>query len=867
MSTDTPMLKQYLAIKKEYPDSILFFRLGDFYEMFYEDAKVASKVLGIALTSRNKSDKKNSVPLCGVPHHSAEPYLTKLLKSGHKVAICEQVEDPKSAKGVVKRKVVRVLTPGAVLDSENLDSKSNNYLASVYAGNGSYGLAYTDISTGLFRTTVFNSIDDLMDEIYQIEPKEILLQEVTGENGSLGSLKKSSNPLITLLGSWIWDTDRARELLLEHLSSKTLEPFGLENKPEAITASGALIQYLRDTQMEDMPPLDEPEFYEKSEFLLIDDSSKKNLELLKSAGGDTRGSLLWVLDETMTAMGGRLLKQRINYPLLDMGEIEQRLDAVEELKRGAGIRGEIRNTLKEISDIERLIGRIATSSARPRDLGSLRDSSQYITGIKTALYGTDTEILKNIGENLDDLSDLKEVLGRTLVDEPPVSARDGGMIKEGVSTELDELRSLRRDGRKWIAELEIRERSGTGINSLKVSYNRVFGYYIEVSKANLALVPEGYVRKQTLANAERYITEELKEYEEKILGAEDRILRIEQELFEELRKRIALESERIRLTSSHIAEMDVLCSLSEAAEKYSYVRPQITESGLIELKNNRHPVIERMDLGERFVPNDIRLDSDENQFLIITGPNMAGKSTLIRQVALTVIMAQMGSFVPSTHARIGITDRIFTRVGASDNLAKGQSTFMVEMVETAYILRHATDKSLVILDEIGRGTSTFDGMSIAWAVAEYLHDRGAMTLFATHYHELAGLAMSKRRTKNYNIYVKDTGDKIVFLRKLIPGAASHSYGIQVAKLAGVPDAVIKNAQKVLSKLEKTQSGLRSSIIGGQISLFGDEDVKETGEENPVIGEIKALDTNSMTPLDALAKLAELKSKLENDPDQ
>ncbi len=867
MSTDTPMLKQYLAIKKEYPDSILFFRLGDFYEMFYEDAKVASKVLGIALTSRNKSDKKNSVPLCGVPHHSAEPYLTKLLKSGHKVAICEQVEDPKSAKGVVKRKVVRVLTPGAVLDSENLDSKSNNYLASVYAGNGSYGFAYTDISTGLFRTTVFNSIDDLMDEIYQIEPKEILLQEVTGENGSLGSLRKASNPLITLLDSWIWDTDRARELLLDHLSSKTLEPFGLENKPEAITASGALIQYLRDTQMEDMPPLDEPEFYEKSEFLLIDDSSKKNLELLKSAGGDTRGSLLWVLDETMTAMGGRLLKQRINYPLLDMGKIEKRLDAVEELKRRAGIRGEIRNTLKEISDIERLIGRIATSSARPRDLGSLRDSSQYITGIKTALYGADTEILKNIGENLDDLSDLKEVLGRTLVDEPPVSARDGGMIKEGVSTELDELRSLRRDGRKWIAELEIRERSASGINSLKVSYNRVFGYYIEVSKANLALVPEGYIRKQTLANAERYITEELKEYEEKILGAEDTILRIEQELFEELRKRIALESERIRLTSSHIAEIDVLCSLSEAAEKYSYVRPQITESGLIELKHNRHPVVERMDLGERFVPNDIRLDADENQFLIITGPNMAGKSTLIRQVALTVIMAQMGSFVPATHARIGITDRIFTRVGASDNLAKGQSTFMVEMVETAYILRHATDKSLVILDEIGRGTSTFDGMSIAWAVAEYLHDRGAMTLFATHYHELAGLAMSKRRTKNYNIYVKDTGDKIVFLRKLIPGAASHSYGIQVAKLAGVPDAVIKNAQKVLSKLEKTQSGLRSSIIGGQISLFGDEDVKETGEENPVIGEIRALDTNSMTPLDALAKLAELKSKLENDPDQ
>jgi DNA mismatch repair protein MutS len=855
------MLKQYLEMKKEYPDSILFFRLGDFYEMFYEDAKVASKILGIALTSRNKSDR-NPVPLCGVPHHSAEPYLTKLLKSGHKVAVCEQVEDPRSAKGVVKRKVVRVLTPGAVLDSENLDSKSNNYLASVYAGNGSYGLAYTDISTGLFRTAVFNSIEELMDEIYQIEPKEILLQDVSGDNGALsGSFGKSSSPLVTLLDSWVWDTDRARELLLEHLSSRTLEPFGLEDKPEAVTASGALIQYLRDTQMEDMPPLDEPEFYEKSEFLLVDDSSKKNLELLKSAGGDMRGSLLWVLDETMTAMGGRLLKQWMNYPLLDIGTIEERLDAVDDLKRKAAVRGEIRGALKEISDIERLIGRIAISSARPRDLGSLRDSSRYISSIKAALHGAGGEMLKNIAENLDDLDDIREIIESTLVDEPPVTARDGGVIRGGVSGELDELRSLRRDGRKWIAELESREKSASGIGSLKVSYNRVFGYYIEVSKANLSLVPDRFIRRQTLANAERYVTEELKEYEEKILGAEDRILELEKELFEDLRKKVALESERVRRTSSLISEIDVLCSLSEAAEKYSYVRPQLAASGVIELKNNRHPVVERMDLGERFVPNDIRLDSDENQFLIITGPNMAGKSTLIRQVALSVIMAQMGSFVPSTHATVGITDRIFTRVGASDNLAKGHSTFMVEMVETAYILRHATGRSLVILDEIGRGTSTFDGMSIAWAVAEYLHDRGAMTLFATHYHELAGLAVSKRRTKNYNIYVKDNGERIVFLRKLIPGAASHSYGIQVAKLAGVPEAVIRNAQKVLSKLEKSQTELRSSMTGGQIALFGDEGAGETAETHPVIEEIKALDTNSMTPLDALSKLAELKNKL------
>ena len=860
------MLRQYLAMKKEYPDSILFFRLGDFYEMFYEDAKVASKILGIALTSRNKSDK-NPVPLCGVPHHSAEPYITKLLKSGHRVAVCEQIEDPKSAKGVVKRKVVRVLTPGAVLDSENLDSKSNNYLASVYAGNGSYGLAYTDISTGIFRTTVFDTLEELMDEIYQIEPKEILLEDVSGGSGGLaGSFRKSSSPLVTLLDSWVWDRDRARELLLEHLSSKTLDAFGLEDKPEAVAASGALIQYLRDTQMEDMPPLDEPVFYEKSGSLLIDDTSRKNLELLRSAGGDTRGSLLWVLDETMTAMGGRLLRQWISNPLLDAGGIDERLDAVGELKGKAVVRGDIRRALKDINDIERLIGRIATSSARSRDLGALRDSSRYIKGVKTALHGAGSEILKHIAGTLDDLSDIREILESTLVDEPPVSARDGGVIREGVSGELDELRSLRRDGRKWIAELEARERSASGINSLKVSYNRVFGYYIEVSKANLSLVPERFIRRQTLANAERYVTEELKEYEEKILGAEDRILAIERELFEELRIKVARQSDRIRRASSLIAAVDVLCALSEAAEKYSYVRPELAASGIIELKNNRHPVVERMDLGERFVPNDIRCDTDENQFLIITGPNMAGKSTLIRQVALSVIMAQMGSFVPSTHARIGITDRIFTRVGASDNLAKGHSTFMVEMVETAYILRHATGKSLVILDEIGRGTSTFDGMSIAWAVAEYLHDRGAMTLFATHYHELAGLAMSKRRVKNYNIYVKDNGDRIVFLRKLIPGAASHSYGIQVAKLAGVPETVIRNAQKVLSKLEKSQTDLRASMTGGQIALFTDEGSAETGEDHPVIEEIKSLDTNSMTPLDALAKLAEIKSKLESGED-
>lgn len=865
MSEQTPMLKQYVEIKKEYPDSILFFRLGDFYEMFYDDAKVASKVLGIALTSRNKSGK-NPVPLCGVPHHSAEPYLAKLLKEGHKVAVCEQVEDPKAAKGVVKRKVVRVLTPGAIIDTEKLDSKSNNYLASIYVNNNSYGLAYTDISTGIFRATSFNALEDLVDEVSQIEPKELLMQEEGDTAGAARQeLIRSQSALVTELDPWFWDLDRSREVLLEHLSSKTLEPFGLEDHTDSTCAAGALIQYLKDTQMEEMPPLDEPSYYEKSEYLLIDDSTKRNLELLKNIRGDSEeGTLFRVLDETMTAMGARLLKFWISNPLISKRDIEIRLDAVEEFKIKPRLRSDLRSVLKDISDIERLIGRISTTSGRPRDMGSLRDSSSHIAEIKKSLAGADTKILRQIADDIDDLSDIRDMLDHVLVDEPPVSSRDGGIIKEGVNPALDELRAIRRDGKKWIAELESREKADTGINSLKIGYNKVFGYYIEVTKTHLSSVPGHYIRKQTLVNAERYITQDLKECEEKLLGAEDKILEIERELFEHTRLKVAKESERVRRTASLIATIDIFCSLSEVAEKYDYVRPQVSKTRVIELKNNRHPVIERMELGERFVPNDIKLDSKENQVLIITGPNMAGKSTLIRQVALTVLMAQMGSFVPATHAEVGVTDRIFTRVGASDNLAKGHSTFMVEMVETAYILRHATERSLVILDEIGRGTSTFDGMSIAWAVAEYLHDLGSHTLFATHYHELAELAISKKRTRNYNIYVKDKGDKIVFLRKLVPGATSHSYGIQVAKLAGVPDRVISSARKILFNLEKSQTQLRDSILGGQASLFvQSQDEAESGK-SLILDEIKELDTNSMTPLDALTKLAEIRQKLKED---
>lgn len=865
MSSQTPMIRQYARIKKEYPDSILFFRLGDFYEMFFEDAKIASKVLGIALTSRNKLDK-NPVPLCGVPYHSAEPYLAKLLSSGHKVAICEQVEDPKLAIGVVERKVVKVLTPGVILDSENLESNSNNYITSIYYDGTTYSVSFCDISTGEFKVSCFDDRNDLITELSRLEPREVLVQEslLNGDGYFNSFLNSSLRPLITKQDLWVWDYERSKEVLLEHLGVSTLEPFGLDNNLGSTIACGVLLSYLKETQMDYMPLLDEPKYYELNNYVAIDDSTRKNLELIKSLTGDDKGpSLLSVLDKTVTAMGGRLIKQWLNYPLKDINEINRRLEGVSELKESSSFRRSLRDELRKINDIERLIGRITTQSAKPRDLGVLRDSSYSVTNIKSILAKAQSEIVVFIRESLDELLDVRERLSDALVDEPPFSAKDGGIIRSGFNEDLDQLKTIRNDGKKWISELELKEKRKTGISSLKIGYNRVFGYYIEVTKTNLGSVPDSYIRKQTLTSAERFITPELKEFEEKITTAQERILEIEKGLFESLRLEISKESERVRSTASLISELDVLCSLSEIADEYEYVRPEISDNGVIELKDSRHPVVERFELETGFVPNDINLDLEQNQFLLITGPNMAGKSTLIRQTALITLMTQMGSFVPASYAKIGIVDKIFTRVGASDNLAKGLSTFMVEMVETAYILRNSTSKSLVILDEIGRGTSTFDGMSIAWAVADYLHDLGARTLFATHYHELAQLALSKIRVKNFNVLVKEEKHKIIFLRKLVPGSSSHSYGIQVARLAGVPKKVINTSKKILSSLEKLRSKLSESMSGEQTLLFDTfDDIEELNDDNEILEEIKGLDPMNITPIEALAKLIELKEKID-----
>ncbi len=879
MTKLTPMLRQYMHIKEEYPDAILFFRMGDFYEMFFDDARIASKALGITLTARG-TYKGEKVPMCGVPHHAYSSYVGKLVDSGRKVAICEQTEDPKVSKGVVKREVVRLVTPGSVIDERDVDDKSNLYMCAISAGpdrdaahNNSeggetYGLAHLDLSTGEFRVTEVKAFEKLLDELGRIDPAELLIPE----DGALSTRRGLSRYHIEILDRGSFDSRMAEDLLKDQLGVRSLVGFGCQDMVQGIIAAGALVHYLRHTQKGFPAHIKEIASYHTADFMFLDESTCAHLELLKTMRRQSaKGSLFQILDKTVTPMGGRLLKKWIVYPLIDLGRIRNRHAAVACLKEEPIIRARLREALEKIYDLERLNGRIALGRANARDLLALKHSIQKLPIIKDTISGSRSLLLSEIASTLDTLQDIGDLIEKAIDENPPVSVREGRIIKEGYEEGLDELISMSRRGKSWIAEFASSEKQRTGISSLKVGFNRVFGYYIEISKSNLHLAPSDYIRRQTLVNGERYITESLKAMEEKVLGAEEKRVEMEFEIFEKIRDEIGLGNQRIKETAKGIAELDVLAGLAETAEENSYVCPKVNDGFRIHIVEGRHPVVEQTVKDEDFVPNDICLDSGEHQILIITGPNMAGKSTILRQTALTVLMAQMGSFVPASEATIGLVDRIFTRVGASDDLAKGQSTFMVEMNETANILRHATPRSLVVLDEIGRGTSTYDGLSIAWAVAEALHDRegkGVRTLFATHYHELTELVSTKQRAKNFNIAVREWNDQIIFLRKLVPGGTNRSYGIQVAQIAGLPEGVITRAKEILNNLEGTEldeigrprlARAPSEKDKGemvQLGLFGSQDGK--------LGEwIRGLDISSMTPLEALIKLNELKERIDS----
>lgn len=865
MSDLTPMFRQYMGMKSEVPDAILFFRMGDFYEMFFDDAKKASRLLGITLTSRGTLNGEK-VPMCGVPHHSSKSYIAKLIENGCKVAVCEQVEDPQTAKGILKREVIRVVTPGSVLEDGEVDSKSNLYMAALAGREKPFGLAHLDLSTGEFRVTEIEEWDEILDELGRIKPAELLILE----KDDLALARGLSSYRLEVLSKEVFHEGLAEGLLKKQLEVRSLTPFGCEGMEQGILAAGALIHYVQTTQKANPDHIKDLVTYRLGDFMFLDEATTANLELFRTVRRQSvRGSLFQILDRTVTPMGSRRLRKWIGYPLLDLREIRRRLAAVASFRSDRVFREEMREHLEGILDMERLNARISMGRANARDLVALKESSRRLPAVKERLAGSPSELLNEIAGKLDPLQDVAELIERAICEEPPVSLKEGGLIREGYHEELDRLIRATRDGKTWIADLAATEQKRTGIASLKVGYNRVFGYYIEISKANLRLVPSDYVRKQTLANGERYVTEKLKEYEDLVLGAEEKKVALEFDIFEEVRRRVALENQRIRETGKRIGEVDALASLAEAAELKGYTSPEVNEETVIDIVDGRHPVIEETVRDEDFVPNDIHLDDQEQQILIITGPNMAGKSTVLRQVALTVLMAQMGSFVPASRATIGLVDRIFTRIGASDDLTKGQSTFMVEMNETANILRHATPRSLVILDEIGRGTSTYDGLSIAWAVAETLHDRddrGVRTLFATHYHELTELVATKPRVKNFNIAVKEWNDQIIFLRKVVPGGTSRSYGIQVARIAGLPQKVIRRAREILDNLERGEGNEvgsprmvmeqreRDKEETMQLSLFGAQDQR-------LKKWIQNLDISSMSPLEALIEINKMKEYL------
>jgi len=858
------MIKQYLQIKSQYPDSILFFRMGDFYEMFFEDAQIGSKELDIALTSRDKG-QKDSVPLCGVPYFAAETYISKLLQKGYKVALCDQVEDPKLAKGIVKREVVRVFTPGLAMDAIHLGTGENNYLMGFCAEGEVFGLAFFDISTGELKTCQISGFEPFLNEALRNEPKEILTFRKFQEHPCFERFKKSfENGLISFLDDSRYDSN--------HPVSKIQDHSIFQRAPLAALATEMVLHYAEESQKKPLFPLQPISFYQVQDFMVIDEVTKRNLELTQSLFEQgKKGSLFWVLDETMTAMGSRKLKQWLNYPLMDIREIERRLEGVSELKEKKIERKQLKECLKGIQDIERLTSRIYLGHANARDLIGLKNSLQNLPNLKTTLQTFTSPIVKELTSEIEGFDDLCQLLESSILEHPPLTVKEGGIIKPNYDIELDELRRIGKEGKRWILQLEAEEKKRTGISSLKVRYNQVFGYYIEVTKTNLHLVPENYVRKQTLVNAERFITPELKEFEAKVLGAEEAICQLEYRLFEDIRRRVSDETSRLQKTASAIAIIDLLASMAEIADRYDYVKPTVDEGDGIVIRDGRHPVLERMGLSERFVPNDTQMNTQEHQILIITGPNMAGKSTYLRQVALIVLMAQMGSFVPAKEAQIGVVDRIFTRIGALDNIMRGQSTFMVEMMETARILNQATSRSFVVLDEIGRGTSTFDGLSIAWAVAEYLHDHLSLrpkTLFATHYHELTELALTKERVKNYNVAVKEWSGEIIFLRKIVEGGTNRSYGIQVARLAGLPTKVIDRAKEILFNLERGELDAMGmpKIATTKIPALKPKPPIQPSlfvQPDPIRSELKKIKIDQLTPIEALNILNELKKKAES----
>ncbi len=879
MAELTPMMQQYMETKKQYPDCILFYRLGDFYEMFFEDALTASKELEITLTGKNCGQEERA-PMCGVPYHAVEGYLSKLVSKGYKVAICEQLEDPKLAKGLVKRDVVRIVTPGTNLIVQSLDETKNNYLMCVAYFAGKTGISVADVTTGDYYVTEVEDMRRLLDEINKYQPSELICNDAFLMSGAdLEDLKSRLDIAVYSLEPHYFDEDLCRKCLMRHFKISSLIGLGVESFSSGLIAAGSLLQYLYDTQKTSLDHFTRLQPYLTGKYMLLDSATRRNLELTETLREkQKRGSLLWVLDKTKTAMGGRMLRSDLEQPLIDRGEMQKRLDAVDELCKDPMSREEIREYLNPVYDLERLLGKVSYRTANPRDLLAFASSMEMLPHIKTVLKGFSSQRLAEIEADLDDLGDLYDLIRRAIVEEPPISIREGGMIREGFDETIDQLRSAKTEGKTWLAQLEEQERERTGIKNLKVKYNKVFGYYLEVTNSYKDLVPADYMRKQTLVNAERYTTPRLKELEDMILNAEDKLTALEYEKFCQVRDAVAAQVERIQRTAKAIARLDVSASLSLVAERNHYVRPALNEKGVIDIKDGRHPVVEQMIEHDMFIANDTYLDNQKHCIAVITGPNMAGKSTYMRQAALIVLLAQIGSFVPAKSANIGIVDRIFTRVGASDDLASGQSTFMVEMNEVANILRNATSKSLLVLDEIGRGTSTFDGLAIAWAVIEHISNRkllGAKTLFATHYHELTELEGKIGNVNNYCIAVKEKGDDIVFLRKIVKGGADKSYGIQVARLAGVPDMVIDRAKEIVEQLsdnditEKVQNiSVETEGKGKKQKHYDEVDLEQISffdavKDEDVLEELKSADITTMTPLDALNTLYRLQNKLKN----